>query len=206
VALFTEVEMRGFAAVVAGLIIAAPAAAESWMEYSYPDYGFAVTFPVDPRQENGTYQTADGRSVPAHIWSATLNKSMFKVTVADIGATGQEDTIINYAVRLLAQGGEVKVNFPHRVQQVYGRQVSITAPDGSRETAAVFDLNARLYQIEARVMPGGDDTDLIRFQQSLIFTPGNSNRGQDLIRSIREACRGVVNNPAGLDDPRCVRR
>jgi hypothetical protein len=198
--------MRRFAAIVTGLIIAAPAAAESWKEYSYPDYGFTVTFPVDPRQEIGTYQTADGRSVPAHIWSATLNKSRFKVTVADIGAVGQEDAIIDHAVRLLSQGGEVKVNFPHRVQQVYGRQVSITAPDGSRETAAVFDLNARLYQIEARVLPGGDDTDLIRFQQSPIFTPGNSNRAQDLIRSIREACRGVVNNPAGLDDPRCVRR
>lgn len=198
--------MRTFAAVVAGFIIAAPAAAESWKEYNYPDYGFTVTFPLDPRQENATYQTADGRNVPAHIWSATLNKSMFRVTVAEIGAIGQEDAVIEHAVRVLSQGGEVKVNFPHRVQQVYGRQVSITAPDGSRETAAVFDLNARLYQIEARILPGGDDTDLIRFQQSLIFTPGNSNRGQDVIRGIREACRGVVNNPAGLDDPRCVRR
>jgi hypothetical protein len=55
-------------------------------------------------------------------------------------------------------------------------------------------------------MPGGDDTDLIRFQQSLIFSRDVSNRPQDTIRNIREACRGIVNNPAGLDDPRCQRR
>ena len=126
--------------------------------------------------------------------------------VAEIGTAGQEDAIIDHAIRLLSQMGEVKVNFPHRVYQVYGRQISIAARDGSRETAAVFDLNGRLYQIEAKVLAGGDDTDLIRFQQSLIFSRDVSNRGQDVIRNIREACRGVVNNPAGLDDPRCTRR
>ena len=198
--------MRTFAIIAAGLIIAGPAAAESWKEYNSPEYGFTVTFPVDPKQENTTYQSADGRNVPAHIWSASQNGSTFKVTVAEIGTAGQEDAIIDHAIRSLSQMGEVKVNFPHRVYQVYGRQISIAARDGSRETAAVFDLNGRLYQIEAKVLAGGDDTDLIRFQQSLIFSRDVSNRGQDVIRNIREACRGVVNNPAGLDDPRCQRR
>jgi hypothetical protein len=43
---------------------------------------------------------------------------------------------------------------------------------------------------------------MIRFQQSLIFTDGGSNRSPEAIRAIRAACREVV-NPAGLDDPRC---
>jgi len=194
------------AVVLASLILAAPAAAESWKEFNNPEYGFTVTFPVDPKLENTTYTAPDGRNVPARVWSASQNRSTFKVTVAEIGAGTQEDAVIDHAIRVLSQAGEVKVNFPHRVYSVYGRQVSIQARDGSRETAAVFDLNGRLYQIEARVLPGGDDTDLIRFQQSLIFSRDVSNRPQDTIRSIREACKGVVNNPAGLDDPRCQRK
>jgi hypothetical protein len=198
--------MRAAAIVIAGLIIAAPAAAESWKEFTNPEFGFTVTFPVDPKLDNTTYPAPDGRNVPARVWSASQNRSTFKVTVADIGTGAPENAVIEHAIRLLSEGGEVKVNFPHRVYSVYGRQVSIQTPDGSRETAAVFDLNGRLYQIEARVMPGGDDTDLIRFQQSLIFSRDVSNRPQDTIRNIREACRGIVNNPAGLDDPRCQRR
>jgi hypothetical protein len=65
----------------------------------------------------------------------------------------------------------------------------------------------RLYQIEAKALPGRNDTaaDTLRFQQSLVFTDGGSNRSADTIRAIREACRGSAFNPAGVDDPRCRR-
>jgi hypothetical protein len=41
------------------------------------------------------------------------------------------------------------------------------------------------------------------FQQSLVFTDGGSNRSEDAICTIREACRGAAFNPACVDDPRC---
>jgi len=199
--------MRLIVFVLAAFIVSGPAAAQAWKEYSYPDYSFSVTFPADPQVETATYQVADGRSVPARVYSVRQNKGQFKVTIAEIANTGlAESAVIDHAVKMLSQGGEVKVDFPHRISQVYGRQLSLVAPDGGRSTVAVFDFNGRLYQIEAKVLPGGDDTDLIRFQQSLVFTGGGSNRPSDTIRAIREACRGVVNNPAGLDDPRCPRR
>jgi hypothetical protein len=56
---------------------------------------------------------------------------------------------------------------------------------------------------------GGSPTDVLRFQQSLVFTDGGSNRSEDAIRAIREACRGRpadVGNPAGLGDPRCAQQ
>jgi hypothetical protein len=199
--------MRSIALLVAISALAGPATAETWKEYSYSDYAFSVTFPADPKMDSTNYQPVDGRSVPAHVWSITQNKSQFKVTVADIANTGlDENAVIDHAMKVLSQGGEVKVNFPHRISRVYGRQFSIAGADGSHETAAVFDYNGRVYQIEAKVLAGGDDTDIIRFQQSLIFTDGGSNRPQDTISAIRQACRGVVNNPAGLDDPRCTRK
>jgi hypothetical protein len=200
--------MRLIAFVLAAFAVSGPAAAQTWQEYSYPDYSFSVSFPADPQIETTTYQAADGRPVPARVYSVRQNNGVFKVTVADLANTGlEESAVIDHAVKMLSQGGEVTVNFPHRIYQVYGRQLSIKGADGSRATAAVFDTNGRLYQIEAKVLPGGSDTDLIRFQQSLIFDRDRlSNRPQDTIRAIREACRGVVNNPAGLDDPRCARR
>ena len=204
--------MRTIALVLAAFVASAPAAAQSWKEYPYPDYAFSVAFPADPQIETTTYQVADGRSVPARVYSARQNNGVFKVTVADLANTGlQETAVIDHAVKMLSQGNEVKVDFPHRIYQVYGRQLSLVGKDGSRSTVAVFDTNGRLYQIEAKILPGGNDTDLIRFQQSLIFDRDKvSNRSQDTIRAIKEACSGpagnVPNNPAGLDDPRCKRQ
>ena len=199
--------MRLLAYLLVALAFSGPAAAQAWKDYTYPDYAFTVSLPADPAITNTTFQPVDGRTVPARVWTVTRNKNIFKVTIADLANTGvQEGAVIDHAIKALSQGNEVKVNFPHRIYQVYGRQISMVGPDGSRETAAVFDYDGRLYQIEAKMLPGGDDTDVIRFQQSLIFTDRGSNRPQDTIKEIREACKGVVNNPAGLDDPRCSRK
>jgi hypothetical protein len=204
--------MRLIAFVLAAFVVSGPAAAQSWQEYSSPDKSFTVVFPAAPQIETTTYQVADGRSVPARVYTARQDKGVFKVTVAELANTGlSESAVIDYAIKTVSQGGEVKVNFPHRIYQVYGRQLSILGKDGSRSTVAMFDTNGRLYQIEAKVLPGGNDTDLIRFQQSLVFDRDKvSNRSQDTIRAIKEACSGpagnVPNNPAGLDDPRCKRQ
>ena len=203
--------MRLMPYVMAACIIGGPAAAQGWQEYSNKDYAFTVMFPAAPQVETTTVQVADGRSVPAHVYTARQDKGLFKVTVADLGNTGlQENAVIDYAVKTLSAGGEVKVDFPHRIYQVYGRQLSIAGRDGSHSTVALFDTNGRLYQIEAKVLAGGNDTDLIRFQQSLIFERDKlKNRDDETIKRIKEACAGSVNrpnNPAGLDDPRCAKK
>ena len=67
-------------------------------------------------------------------------------------------------------------------------------------------------EIEAKILPGGNEFELTRFQQSLVFERGISNRSPQELRAIREACpglAGVLNaagfpfQPAGQDDPRC---
>jgi hypothetical protein len=125
--------------------------------------------------------------------------------VAELAGTGlEESAVIDLAIKALSQGGEVKIDIPHRIYRIYGRQLSILGADGSRSTVAVFDYNRRLYLVEGKALPGGAATvDVIRFQQSLVFTDGGSNRSADAIRAIREGCRGGEANPAGLDDPRC---
>ena len=196
-----------FAIALAAFLAGGPAAAQSWQEYTYPTYSFTVAFPADPQIETTTYQVAGSRSVEAHVYSVRQNDSVLKVTVAELANTGlEESAVIDHAIKMLSEGGEVKINIPHRVYQVYGRQLSIAGADGSRSTVAVFDFNGRLYQIEGKALPGGSPLDMLRFQQSLVFTGGGSNRSPEAIRAIREACRSGVANPAGLDDPRCARR
>src|SRR6266478_3406581 len=168
--------MRLIAFALAAFVAGGPAAAQNWQEYSYPAYSFTVAFPADPQIETTTYRLAD------------------------------ESAVIDHAAKTLSQGGEVKINIPHRVYQVYGRQLSILGADGSRSMVALFDFNGRLYQIEGKALRGGNPLDMLRFQQSLVFIGGGSNRSAEAIRAIREGCRGGAANPAGLDDPRCARQ
>ncbi len=208
--------MRIIAFAVAAFVVSGPAAAQSWEEYSYPEYAFSVAFPANPKIETTTYEVADGRSVPARVYSAHQDKSQFKMTVADLASTAlDEKAVIDHAVKTLSQGATVRVNIPARIYQVYGRQLTVEGADGSRSMVALFDIMGRLYQIEAKGLPGGNEFELTRFQQSLVFERGVTNRSPEEIRAIREACpglAGVLNaagnpvQPAGPDDPRCKPR
>ena len=198
--------MRSIAFILATFVASAPAAAQGWQEYNYPDYAFGVAFPVDPQVESTTHQVAAGRSVAARVYSVRQNNVVFKMTVAELAGTNLEESVlIDYAIKTLSEGGTVKVDVPHRIYRVYGRQLAVEGADGGYSMAALFNYKGRLYQIEARALPGRNDTaaDTLRFQQSLVFTDGGSNRSADTIRAIREACRGSAFNPAGVDDPRC---
>jgi hypothetical protein len=148
------------------------AAPQSWTEYRYPDYAFTISFPAEPKIETTTYQAANGRAVQARVYAATRDAGMFKMTVAELSDAGLEEAaVIDHAIKTLAQGGEIKLDIPHRISRVYGRQLSILGGDGSRSSVALFYHDGRLYQIEGKSLPTGNATaDAIRFQQSLVFT------------------------------------
>ena len=208
--------MRIIAVAVAAFVISSPAVAQGWEEFNYPEYAFSVVFPTNPKVETIPYEVADGRMAPARVYSARQDKAEFKMTIADLANTGlDEKAVIDHAVKRLSQRGTVKVNVPARIYQVYGRQLTVDGADGSRSMVAMFDIMGYLYQIEAKVLPGGNEFELTRFQQSLVFERGISNRSQEQVRAIREGCRGLIGvlngagnpvNPAGLDDPRCQAR
>jgi hypothetical protein len=201
--------MRSIAIVLATFVASAPAAA--WEEYSYPDYAFSVAFPANPQVEQTTYQLAPGRPVPARVYSLSQSNVIFKMTVAELEGTNlEESAVIDHAIKMLSQGAIVRVNIPARIYRVYGRQLTVEGADGSRSMVQLFDYKERLYQIEAKALPGQNvsdpKSDVVRFHQSLTFTDGGSNRSEDAVRAIREVCRGLANPAfgAGLDDPACT--
>ena len=69
--------MRSIAFVLATFVASAPAAAQGWEEYSYPDYAFSVAFPANPQVDTTTYQVVDNRSVSARIYSVRQANVVF---------------------------------------------------------------------------------------------------------------------------------
>ena len=198
--------------ILALLVFLVPAGAQRWQEYSYPDYSFRISFPADPQNETTASPVTNDRKVEAHVYAVRSDNAEFKVTVAELANTGlDENAVIDHAIKALSEGGEVKVNIPHRINRVFGRQLSIVEGDGSRAAVALFDYNGRLYQVEGKSLPTGNDAtaDAIRFVQSLIFTGGGSNRSAEQIQAGRVACNGpggtgtaAVSGAAGSDDAR----
>lgn len=201
--------------VLLAVFLAGPAAAQSWKEYAYPDYSFAVAFPADPDVETVPYQTADGGVVDARIYSVTQDGAVFRMTIVQFpDPAPPERAVMDHAVKTLSEGGEIKVDIPARINRVFGRQLSIVGADGSHASVAIFYHRRRLYQIEGIALPsGGNATSAaIRFQQSLVFTGGESNRAPDVAQEPRRRCRGDAEAEGAADvaaqqaDERCRRR
>ena len=155
---------------LAVFVASPPAAAQSWQEYTYPNYSFGVAFPADPKIETTSYQASDGRSVEARVYSVAQDNAVFRMTVADLDTEMEDAAVIDHAVKTLSQGGEIKVDIPHRIYRVYGRQLSIVGADGSYSSIAVFYYKRRLYHIEGKALVADNGADALRFQQSLTFT------------------------------------
>jgi len=158
------------ACILAAFVAASPAAAQDWKKHTYSTYSFSVAFPVEPKIETTTYQALGGRLVEARVYSVTQAASLLRMMVVDLkGAPIDDTSAIEHAVTALTQGNEVKLDLPHRIGSVYGRQLSIRRSDGSHSFAAIFYRKWRLYQIDGIALSGHGEADAIRFQQSLEF-------------------------------------
>jgi hypothetical protein len=168
--------MRLIATITALFLAAGPAAAQGpadWMEYTYPDHDFSVAFPTQPTIEHTTYQAPGGRTLEARVYSVTHDGGTFKMVVAELpDGTSDEKALVNHAVDAMTQGREIKLDIPHRIRAVYGRQLGIAGPGNAYAYVAVFYHKKRLYQIEGKAFVGGGqaEVDAMRFQQSLDLT------------------------------------
>jgi hypothetical protein len=166
--------MRLWSSIAAAvLVLAGPAAAQSWDTYSYPDAKFAVQFPAQPEVGQGMYRTQAGLDTPARIWSASTGNVKYTLTLADFSGTALEkDAVIADAVKAFGQTGQVAVDVEARINTQYGRELSLAHKDGGRSITAIFFFDKHLYLLHGHALPpnGGDATaSLIRFQQSLQF-------------------------------------
>jgi hypothetical protein len=136
--------------------------AQNWQEYGYPDGSFRVTFLADPQIKTTTYQVTEDREVEAHVYFVRRDNAAFKVTVAELADAGRESAaVIDYAIKMLSKGGEVKVNPPHHIMSLFGRQLSIVGADGKLSIAPLVTQPVAQPHIEAGHDLGGVQVEIV---------------------------------------------
>ena len=197
--------MRLITILTAGVALCLNSAmAEGWSEYSYPELGFAVSFPADPTMDTIPYPTGDGMNANEVVYTVRQGAGIYQVSVADPSNTAIGETAaIDQAVNQLRDEGIIQLDIPARVQRNYGRQQSILGKDGSHSTIAIFFADHKLYRIEGTILRDSEDPnsgDAIRFQQSLRFIGENTGQGFGTRFRDRQFRGGRRNRPDGNRD------
>ncbi|HTK36168.1 MAG TPA: hypothetical protein VL358_12900 [Caulobacteraceae bacterium] len=160
---------------VAALLAPLPAMAQAWQRYAYPEHGFVVQLPAPPTLTKGQFRTAAGATVPATVYTLNEPDIVFSMTVADFTQTSMNrDAALADAVKAYGATGQIKLNVEERVNQEYGRQLTLVGNDGSRSNVSVFFVNNRLYELQGKALPpepAAGAGKAVRFQQSLSFVP-----------------------------------
>ena len=182
--------------------LSAPAAAhaQGWASYPFPAAGFAVQFPAQPSQSSALITAPAALAGPAMVYSLKDGAVTYTVQVTDLSASsiGQQDAI-KAAEKAVGAGGVVRAALDARINQQFGRELSVDEPDGGKLVAAIFFFNHRLYELMGVAGPPnaqGASGNLIRFQQSLQFTGAGGGGG------FGGGRRGGPGGPGGFGGPR----
>jgi len=192
--------MRG-SAILGALLLALLSAGSvlaqgGWQDYTYPDAGFLASFPAEPKMEAAVYKGSNGTSVPERIYSVTQDSRLYSVAVADFSGTPMTQTdAIKFAVEAFRAQGQVIEDQYARIDNDFGRNLSVAGKDGSHTVVAIFFTKNRLYQIAGVSLPGDEDpqsNDPTRFKESLSFVSdrpagGRGRRGASPDSAVQPA-------------------
>src|SRR5689334_4916814 len=100
--------MRLIAMAMAAVFVTAVPAHAAWKDYKYPQYGFGVDFPAEPKTSKGEYRAVVAGRVPTTIISAEVDNTTYQVVIADF-SNRLIDTpgILEEAIFLATQEGKV---------------------------------------------------------------------------------------------------
>jgi len=193
-------------------VLAAPSArAQTWQTYRYPEASVSFQAPAKPEATTGTYKPKSGPAAPATIYTAKADNVVYSLTVADFGKTPIDPkTAVGDAEAAIAATGKVTSAVDARIDQDYGRELTLTGSDGSRSAVAIFYINQHLYELIGQSLPPDATSgsgSIICFQQSLQFggpraggAPGDGPAGRGPPRDGfgRRGGRGGGLNPQAL--------
>jgi hypothetical protein len=163
-------------------LIAAPGAAlaQGWQDYSYPDQGVAFQLPIAPSVQDGTGQTPTGIAAPVKTYSARGDGILYSLQIFDLSkASVDANAILADTEKALVGAGKVDVTVAARINRQFGRELTVSATDGSRLTVALFYVNQHLYELVGKALPPSPtdrSAQAIHFQQSLQFV-GQAGQG-----------------------------
>ena len=179
--------MRGFALVVAALMVSAVPAQAAWQYYACPSDNFASQFPDVPKMENFRFSMPRHKlALSAHTYTATVDNIRYQMLVADYsdrvadGASILEEAIFQHteADDHGLRNGKMLGNDSARIEPVvrgatYGRRITMDLPNnGGRNLTTFYFRDGKLYEQSVTIMPANGDYSTpngSRFVESLLF-------------------------------------
>jgi hypothetical protein len=158
------------------LLVAFPAAAQSWMEFVDQEELFGVILPHEPHVEDITYHSEFGADFPGKVFSTSYGQTSYKITVVNYANSPIQHpwrvwdftgSVAYAAWQIRKRGGDITYDGWTEADRIPGHQLQITNPDQSRTYAAIYSHGTRLYIFEAIASPGVVPP--IHFQQSVII-------------------------------------
>jgi hypothetical protein len=203
--------MRLFALVMAAAFIVASPADAAWKGYKYPELGFGVDFPAEPKMSKGEWRGVVAGRVPTTVISAEFENTTYQVVIADF-RNRLIDTpgILEEAIFLEGQEGKLVSDTTARTdngQQFakYGRRVVVMTKDGGKKISELYLVGGRLLMFEGIISPKGDigNPEAARFQDSILFNldrdwtippplPANAADGPRIPAPIRPGAQGAA--------------
>lgn len=180
------------------LVLAGPAAAQDWVEYTSKQDLFIVNFPGEPAVRAIDYPTEYGVTLPARVYTVEDRGSRYSVTVVDYTQAERLHTerakdcqgypnvctnrttndlrgALDYAVfQFLQRNARVTYYGLGDTDRIEGRRVQLVNPDESRTFVAVYLHEYRLYILEGTVPENAAPPAL--FQQNVGIFDGNMDR------------------------------
>ncbi len=169
--------MRLIALTIAAVLLAVAPAQAAWKSYKYPQYGFGVDFPSEPKMGQGQYRGVIAGRMPTTTISAELDGTIYQVEMVDFSnRMAETPVLLEEAVFLATQEGKLVSDATARTDNgakfaKYGRRVTVLTKDGGKKITELYLVNGKLLMFEGIITPNGDleNPEAARFQDSIVF-------------------------------------
>ena len=170
---------RAFVAAAALAMMAAPAQAQAWKTYVSRDLQFSFSAPGEVKVERGVYKGERSGDHPAVIFRSVVDGIEYKATVVDFNSqVGDAASLLEEAVVTFMGTRKTLMDNYGRVNNLYGRKVTVDTPNnGGRSMASFYFNKGYLYRMQATVRPANGDyasPDAARFIDSQVWLLRNN--------------------------------
>lgn len=161
-------------ATLVGALAAMTAPAAAWRGYISHPLGFAFAAPGELKIEKGTYRGAVAGLRDTVVYRFLDDDIEYRAEVIDMTDKANDAaTLLGEAEYNFQDGKKVLMDTFGRLDQQYGRKLTIDLPNNAgRASAAFYFINGRIVSLQATVLPANGDyetPEMARFVDSITF-------------------------------------